>query len=77
VPFAALTAFGSFCDAHSDKSRGWILGWQGNTLDPIGSGEITDRRANTANDSFLASIWMSGSGIAIDNSGSLYVRPGT
>ena len=69
-------AFGSFCDGDWAKTRGWVLGWQGNNLDPIGIDEITDRRAHTMNDYFLASIWMSGSGAAVDQNGDLFVVTG-
>lgn len=69
-------AFGSFCDSNWSKSRGWLLGWKGDTLEPLVAGELTDRRAHTANDRFLASIWMSGSGAAIDDDGSLFVITG-
>ena len=37
-------AFASFCDHAADKSRGWIMGWDSQTLKPIAAA-ITDHRA--------------------------------
>jgi outer membrane protein assembly factor BamB len=69
-------AFGSFCDHHDDKTRGWILGWRADTLQPLDNGDITDHRASTVNNYYLSSIWMSGSGPAVDESGNLYFITG-
>ena len=66
-------AFASFCDHGADKSRGWIMGWDAQTLQPIGSA-ITDHRppgGATPLDTWrLGSIWMSGDGPAVDTDGS-------
>jgi len=64
--------FGSFCDAASNQSRGWLLGWQAGTLTPLASNKITDIRNASKNDFFLTSIWMSGYGPASSKSGSVY-----
>jgi hypothetical protein len=72
-------AFASFCDHNADKSRGWIIGLDTQTLKPIGS-SITDRRppgGATRPDTFrLDSIWMSGDGPAIDNEGNAFFITG-
>ena len=62
-------AFASFCDHAADKSRGWIMGWDSQTLKPIAAA-ITDHRPPGGADFFdtwrLASIWMSGYGPAVE-----------
>jgi hypothetical protein len=67
-------AFASFCDHDADKSRGWIMGWDTQTLKPIGSA-ITDHRAPggaVREDTWrLGSIWMSGDGPAVDVDGNI------
>ena len=71
--------FGSFCDKQANASRGWLLGWQVGSLTPLKSNQLNDRRTETnslrdpeAHESFfLGSIWMSGYGIATDESGNL------
>jgi hypothetical protein len=70
------TAFASFCDHDSDKTRGWVLGWRANTLEPVVDNEVTDHRAQTANDYYLSSIWMAGYGPAVDETGNLYFITG-
>jgi hypothetical protein len=69
--------FGSFCDTYENNlTRGWLLGWQGGTLIPVGA-HLDNRDIQTAsNDFFLSSIWMSGSGIAEDGSANLYFATG-
>jgi hypothetical protein len=68
-------AFASFCDQPSKISRGWIMGWDAKTLSSIAT-EVTDHRASTANNYYLTSIWMSGSGPAIDANGNVYFITG-
>ena len=68
--------FGSFCDKGTSLSRGWLLGWQAGTLTPLQGDQIFDAQAKSSHDFFLSSIWMSGSGIAADQSGSLYLVTG-
>jgi PQQ-like domain len=64
--------FGSFCDTYKNYyARGWLLGWKGGSLAPVGA-YLTDQDATDTNDFFLTSIWMSGSGIAEDYSANLY-----
>ena len=77
--------FGSFGDFSADQSRGWLLGWNATTLQPL-SGQQPGGTANQLNDTqttdpgvnppfFLSSIWMSGDGIAGDGT-NLYFSTG-
>jgi hypothetical protein len=68
--------FGSFCDAEQNtdpgnQSRGWLLGWHADTLQPLSASVLTDRTISS--NLHLSSIWMSGFGIAADNSGLYFV----
>jgi outer membrane protein assembly factor BamB len=66
-------AFGSFCDSNANTSRGWVLGWQAGTLNPLPASELVDQAAAAASyKAYLGSIWMSGAGLASDDLGSLY-----
>ncbi len=78
-------AFCSFGDFSADQSRGWLLGWNATTLQPL-SGSQPSGAANQLNDTqttdpgvnppfFLSSIWMSGYGIAGDGT-DLYFATG-
>lgn len=69
-------AFGSFCDKNVDVSRGWLLGWQANTLTPLPGSTVFDTQASSPSNYFLASIWMSGWGPAADANGNIYVITG-
>jgi hypothetical protein len=73
-------AFGSFCDFKPDSSRGWLLGWNAETLTPLGANELTDtlRTAPVTNGTnyVLSAIWMSGYGVADDSDGSLFFVTG-
>jgi hypothetical protein len=72
-------AFASFCDHDADKSRGWIMGWDSQTLEPIGTA-ITDHRAKggaARDDTWrLGSVWMSGNGPAVDRDGNIFFITG-
>ncbi len=77
--------FASFCDFDENDSRGWILGWKTQTLTPLGSNELTNRLVNQTVDCpfnnnhppcFLASVWMSGYGVAADSSGNIFAVTG-
>ena len=68
--------FGSFCDYHSNLSRGWLLGWQAATLTPLASNNLFDMVVTSPNDFFLSSIWMSGFGPSTDDSGNVLVVTG-
>src|SRR5262249_25434266 len=59
-------AFASFCDINPDRSRGWLLGWQAASLTPLAANELANKLipAQSPNDFFLTSIWMSGDGVA-------------
>jgi hypothetical protein len=69
-------AFTSFCDFNADTARGWVLGWQADTLAPLTAGKLLNRLATAPGNYFLSTVWMSGSGIAADNSGNLYFNTG-
>jgi hypothetical protein len=70
-------AFASFCDSGS-SSRGWLLSWQAGSLTPLPGNMLTNKLipAQSPNDYFLSSIWMSGSGPAVDRFGDLYFATG-
>ncbi len=63
--------FGSFCDLFGSNTRGWLLGWSATTLTPLGSNQLFDSLATSPDNFFLASIWMSGYGLAADDSGNV------
>ena len=63
--------FGSFCDESANVSRGWLLGWNTGTLAPLASNQLLDSLAVTPDNFFLSSIWMSGYGLALDDSGNI------
>jgi hypothetical protein len=63
--------FGSFCDFSGDLSRGWLLGWTAGTLTPFPSNQLLDLQATNPGSFFLSSIWMSGYGLAADDSGNI------
>ena len=63
-------AFGAFCN-DSALSRGWLLGWETGTLEPLTSTAITDTQATDPDNFFASSIWMSGYGPSVDDSGNI------
>jgi hypothetical protein len=74
-------AFGSFCDFSPESSRGWVLGWNATTLAALPANGLTDSLATSPpafghTTYFLASVWMSGYGLAADSSGYLYLVTG-
>jgi len=56
--------FGSFGDRNASITRGWLLGWNASTLQPLTGNQLTDTVATSTTSFFLSSIWMSGFGIA-------------
>jgi hypothetical protein len=68
--------FGSFCDFAANVSRGWLLGWNTGTLTPLPANELFDTQATSPDNFFLSSIWMSGYGLAADDSGNILVVTG-
>jgi hypothetical protein len=52
-------------------SRGWVLGWEAGTLTPLHPKQLLDTQATSPNNFFLDSIWMSGAGLAADDSGNV------
>jgi hypothetical protein len=69
-------AFGSFCDYHATSSRGWLLGWNASTLTPLAANQLNDTQTISSPMFRLDSIWMSGAGIASDESGNLIFSTG-
>jgi hypothetical protein len=63
--------FGSFCDFSANLSRGWLLGWTAGTLAPLPANQVFDTQATSPNSFFLSAIWMSGYGLAADDSGNI------
>ena len=63
--------FASFCDFAGNLSRGWLLGWTAGTLAPFPSNQLLDQQATNPDSFFLSSIWMSGYGLAADDSGNI------
>lgn len=63
--------FGSFCDYGANLSRGWLLGWNETTLAPLSANRLNDTQASSPDAFFLSSIWMSGYGLATDDSGNI------
>lgn len=74
--------FGSFCDWGGVRyqlgpaSRGWVLGWQAGSLNPLPTNHLNDTLGSVPNSEFLSSVWMSGYGLAGDPSGSVYFISG-
>ena len=65
--------FGSHCDfSNGGASRGWILGWQQNTLTPLAANVLPNTLSTSPDTSFLTSVWMSGYGLAADSNGYVY-----
>jgi len=72
-------AFGAYCDAERQTSRGWLLGWKAGTLASLNANELTDTLQSTAPFAlrfYLSSIWMSGAGVAADGLGNLFFTTG-
>jgi hypothetical protein len=63
--------FGSFCDLGANLSRGWLLGWAVNSLTPLPGNQLNDTQPTDPDSFFLSSIWMSGYGLAADDSGNI------
>jgi hypothetical protein len=63
--------FGSFCDLAANLSRGWLLGWSTGSLTPLPGNQLLDTQASSTDSFFLSSIWMSGYGLAADDSGNI------
>jgi hypothetical protein len=68
---SVYAGFGSFCDFAANLSRGWLLGWSTGSLTPLPSNQVFDIQATSVNNFFLSSIWMSGYGLATDDSGNI------
>lgn len=68
--------FGSFCDFEANESRGWLLGWQASSLEPLAGNQLLDTQASDQGEFFLSSVWMSGSGPAADGYGNVYFTTG-
>jgi hypothetical protein len=68
--------FASFCDYNANTSRGWVLGWQANTLTPLPANHLNNTLATSPDNFFLTSIWMSGYGLAADPAGDIFFATG-
>jgi len=68
--------FASFCDYDANLSRGWILGWNADTLKPLPANDLTNQQAHSTNTFFLSTIWMSGYGLAASAAGDVYFTTG-
>jgi hypothetical protein len=65
--------FGSHCDlSNFGRSRGWILGWQQNTLTPLAANVLPNILTTSPSTTFLTSLWNSGYGLAADSNGYIY-----
>jgi len=68
--------FASFCDEAADQSRGWVLGWNASTLAPLPANHLDNALAQSPDNFFLTSIWMSGYGLAASAAGDIYFVTG-
>lgn len=68
--------FASWCDINADVSRGWVLGWQANSLTPLPANKLLNQRPKSSDTFFLSSVWMSGYGIAAPDDGSIFFVTG-
>jgi len=68
--------FGSFCDQPANQSRGWLLGWNASSLQPLAASQLNDRLDTDPGNYFLSSIWMSGWGPAADGAGNIFFVTG-
>jgi hypothetical protein len=67
--------FGSHCDNSAAQSRGWVLGWNAYTLQPLAANQLNDTLAppqppppQAPINWYLSSVWMSGFGISASGS---------
>jgi len=63
--------FGSFCDFFANLSRGWLLGWSGQSLASLPGNQLLDTQPTSFLNFFLSAIWMSGYGPAADDVGNI------
>ena len=68
--------FASWCDINANVSRGWVLGWNAATLQPLPAAKLFNQDPRSPDTFFLSSVWMSGYGIASDDNGSLFLITG-
>jgi hypothetical protein len=68
--------FASYCDVSANLSRGWVLGWNLDTLTPLANNQLNNKLAHSTDDFFLTSIWMSGYGLASNVTGDIYFVTG-
>lgn len=69
--------FASFCKGGGGQSRGWVLGWKTGSLTPLPVSALTNKLVSAPQGMFFSSIWMSGYGIAGDQSGNIYFSTGS
>ena len=68
--------FGSFCDFGANISRGWLLGWSTGSLTPLAANQVLNTQTSSPHSFFLSAIWMSGYGLATDDSGNIFFVTG-
>jgi hypothetical protein len=72
-----VVAFGSWGDLGANLSRGWVLSFNASTLAPNSAAtDLLDTQVSNSADLYLASVWMSGNGPAVDQSGNVYFSTG-
>jgi hypothetical protein len=68
--------FTSFCDLEYGNTRGWVLGWNASSLAPLPANRLNNTLVQSPSGYFMATIWMSGYGVAADAPGNLYFVTG-
>jgi hypothetical protein len=68
--------FNGWCEDANTAARGWVLGWQAASLTPLAANKLMNQEAKAAKNFFLNSVWMSGAGIASDDSSGIYFLTG-
>ena len=73
-----VVTFASWGDLSANLSRGWVLRFDATSLALVtGDTDLLDSQSATnSSNTYLAGIWMSGVGPAVDESGNLYVSTG-
>jgi hypothetical protein len=63
-------AFGGQCDYNAKHYHGWVFAYSASTLERTATIDVTPTKDNNGN--YYGGIWMSGGGVAADNSGNVY-----
>ncbi|MBD5657822.1 MAG: hypothetical protein IAI50_21990 [Candidatus Eremiobacteraeota bacterium] len=67
-------AFGGQCDFNANLYHGWVFAYSTSSLQRSAAIDITPNKDSDGN--FFGGIWMSGGGVAADNSGNIYLVVG-